>query len=141
MRRLVLPFVLGAVGLAGCGSSVEGTITIDGQAAIIDRCESAEPRGFDGVDIITDDDRYVRLLRDTRGEDINQVVFFDAGKDTGPRLGDCAVGTIRDTSTTINGVKALDGEATLNCDHAYTDQNMEQQRITVVGDLTFDNCH
>jgi len=141
MRRIALPLVLGALGLAGCGSTVEGTITIDGQAAIIDRCESAEPRGFDGVDIVTDDERFIRLLRDTRGESIVQVVFFDAGKDTGPRLGDCAVGTIRDTSTTINGVKALDGEATLNCDHAYTDQNMVEQRITIVGDVTFDNCH
>lgn len=141
MRRRQLPLLLATLGLAACGSSVEGTLSIDGQPAVLDRCESAAPRGFDGVDLITDDERYVRLLRDTRGEDIVSVIFFDAGRDSGPILGDCAMGTIESTGTRINDVTALDGEAVIDCDHSYTDQNMEQQRVTVVGDVTFSNCH
>ena len=39
------------------------------------------------------------------------------------------------------GPTALDGEAKIDCDHTYTDQNMMEQRVVVVGDVTFSNCH
>ncbi|MEQ9498004.1 MAG: hypothetical protein RIT81_14130 [Deltaproteobacteria bacterium] len=124
-----------------CGSSVEGTLTIDGTTAELDRCESLEPKGFDGVDLVTTDDRLVRLYRDSLGTEITEVSFFPAGRQMGPRLGACATGSILDSNTRINDVVALDGDAKIDCDHSYIDENNAMQRVVVSGDVIFEGCH
>ncbi len=87
------------------------------------------------------DDRIVRLYRDTLGTEITDVSFFAAGQDRGPKLGACATGEILSTSTRINDVVALDGEAKIDCDKSYVDENGVDQRVTVTGDVTFEQCH
>jgi len=122
-------FGLGLFLMVGCGSTLEGELTVDGVALTWDRCESLAPKGFDGVDLVSRDERTVRLLR--QGKAVVGVGFFEPEVAVGSNLGNCASGEITDTSEEINRVRVLEGYADIDC----------TATVRLEGSVEFSGCH
>jgi hypothetical protein len=106
--------LLGGASVAGCGSSVGGSLTVEGELVDFAACSSLEPGGMQGVHLDLVDGRTVRLSRDGSQQIVN-VGFFEAGADLGASLGPCARGRVVDTDRIVNRVRVLDGSADFDC--------------------------
>ncbi len=120
---------LGLLLMAACGSTLEGELTVDGVALTWDRCESLAPKGFDGVDLVSREERTIRLLR--QGTAVVGVGFFEPEVAVGSNLGGCASGEISDTNEEINGVRVLEGYADIDC----------TATVRLEGSVKFSGCH
>lgn len=129
-RRLLL---LGWVFVSGACTATDGFLEIEGEVAEIEGCRSSRPDGWEGVDILLDRKRALRLFRDSLGSDAVVLVGFfeDPSSNAGILVGDCATGVIREQDWFTKGVQHLEGEANLNC----------ADPLTVVGQVTFAHCH
>lgn len=115
--------------LVGCGSSLEGEVTVDGVPLLWNRCESLAPAGHEGVDLISEDERTIRLL--SEGGALVKVGFFEPEADVGADLGACATGEVVDTNMEVNGVRVLEGQADLDCNAT----------VRLIGSVMFSGCH
>lgn len=113
-----------------CTAHFTGALEIDGQPFEILTCHSGQALGFSGVELVDARDRRVRVAQDIDGTPA--VVYFASGQERGEPLGSCAtIHTQRGTGV-IDGVRNVDGTASLSCKTA-------ERRVT--GDVRFENCH
>jgi hypothetical protein len=116
--------------LAGCKAHVTSSLQIDGTAFAPAICKSGQARGFAGVELIDDQKRRLRLVQTLDGT--FQAVYFPAGADAGQTLGSCGTMTLQNGIAVVNGVRNVEGNATLSCGGG---------GHTLVGSVTFDGCH
>ncbi|MEO1230300.1 MAG: hypothetical protein AAFZ18_15460 [Myxococcota bacterium] len=131
--RIRRGLLMGSLIVSGACTATDGTIEIEGEQAAIEGCRSSRPDGWDGVDILLDRKRALRLFRDSLGSDTVVLVGFfeDPSSNAGILVGDCAVGEIKEQDWFSEGVQHLEGEATLDC----------IDPLKVSGHVTFAHCH
>ncbi len=128
-RPFPLVLTLTVAGLA-CTAHFAGAIQVDGQPFQLVTCHSGQASGFSGVELVDVRDRRLRIAQNLDGSPA--VAYFASGQTLGELLGPCA--TIRAGFGTgvINGVRNLEGTASLYC-------QSPERRVT--GSVRFENCH
>jgi hypothetical protein len=121
---------LAALALAGCTAHVTSALRIDGAPFTPTTCLSGEGRGFSGIELGDADGRRLRLGTNLDGT--TWVAAFQPGQAVGEVLGPCARATVRPGTGVVNGVRNLEGDATLAC---------ATERRRVDGTVRFENCH
>jgi hypothetical protein len=133
MPRPTRPFPLvvtfAVAGLA-CTAHTAGTLQVDGQPFEPVTCHSGQASGFSGVELVDVRDRKLRIAQNLDGSPA--VVYFPSGRPVGEPLGPCATIHAGPGTGVINGVRNLDGTATLSC-------QTPERRVT--GSVRFENCH
>jgi hypothetical protein len=115
---------------AGCSAKLAGDVSINGQATSLTECRNGSVYGYRGVELTADNGTRLRMAATVTGE--VEVAVLAKGSDKGVRLGTCGTLQIADQNSTINGVKNVEGAATLNCNGA---------GFTLKGNASFSNCH
>ncbi len=116
--------------LAGCAPHVTSSLQIDGTAFVPKTCNSGQARGFAGVELVDDQQRRLRLAQTLEGA--FQAVYFPPGASTGETLGRCGTMTLRNGVAVVNGVRNVEGKATLSCSGG---------GHTFGGSVDFEGCH
>jgi len=115
---------------AGCSNQLSGDLEINGERVELTSCRNGIAYGFRGVELTAGTGTRVRIAVTATGE--ADVVVAPGGSDKGTRLGLCGAFTVADQRSEINGVKNVEGKATLDCKAA---------GFTVKGGASFSNCH
>ena len=116
--------------LVGCAAHVTSNVQVDGLPFVPTTCRSGQARGFAGVELTDGSQRRLRLAEALDGQ--FQAVYFPPGVPVGENLGACGVITFQDGSGVVNGIRNVDGNATLRC---------EAGKYKVTGDVLFEGCH
>jgi hypothetical protein len=109
---------------------VTSSLQIDGTAFVPTICKSGQARGFAGVELIDDQQRRLRLAQTLDGG--FQAVYFPSGSSVGKNLGSCGTMTLQNGTAVVNGVRNVEGNATLHCG---------SEGHTLVGSVVFERCH
>jgi hypothetical protein len=128
--RLVSLAVVTVAAITACTAHFTGALEIDGQPFEILTCHSGQALGFSGVELVDARDRRVRVAQDIDGTPA--VVYFASGQERGEPLGPCATIRTQRGTGVIDGVRNVDGTASLSC-------KTPERRVT--GDVRFENCH
>lgn len=124
-------FVLIVATLAlGCSNKLAGELDVDGSRFELESCRSGQVYGFAGVELRAKDGRKLRLVQTPTGE--AGVVLFGDGKTTGEEVALCGPFTVKQQNSTINDIKNVEGEASLDCTGG---------GHTIKGSVAFANCH
>jgi len=129
-RRAIFGAVLWLGAIAGCVAHTNSTLRVDGTSFVPVICQSGQTRGFVGVELVDEQQRRLRLAQGVDGG--LQAVYLPPGAAVGVHLGDCGALTLNATTTSVNGVKNVDGHAELSCDRGPN---------TVTGHVVFESCH
>jgi hypothetical protein len=116
--------------LTACAAHVSGSLQVDGTAFVPATCRSGQALGFAGVELADDQQRRLRLVQAVDGT--FQAVYFPPGQSVGQNLGSCGTMTLQNGVAVVNGVRNVEGRATLNCSggsHALS------------GSVAFEGCH
>ena len=124
---LVLSLTLG---FAACKAELKSDLSIDGNSFEPKKCRSGQAFGFSGVEFKDNAGTRVRLLQTPTGGAV--AVVFDPGAKTGTELGACGPLKLVTQNSTINNIKNVMGEATLDC---------TANARTLKGTIQFKNCH
>jgi hypothetical protein len=116
--------------LVGCAAHVTSSLKIDGSDFVPTTCRSGQVRGFAGVELADGQQRRLRLAQAVDGT--FQVIYFSPGAPVGENLGSCGTMTLQNGIAVVNGVRNVEGNATLSCRGA---------RNTVLGSVAFKGCH
>ena len=128
MRRTIL---LALVLVAGCSAKIKGSLKLDGADLKITGCRSGVPFNFSGVELSADNGKRLRLVQAIDGS-VN-VAIFDKDQSQGQAIeGSCGTITLKTQNSEINGVKNIEGTATLKC---------AANGHTLEGSISFENCH
>jgi hypothetical protein len=109
---------------------VTSSLQIDGSTFVPTTCRSGQARGFAGVELADEQQRRLRLAQAVDGT--LQVIYFSPGTPVGENLGSCGTMTFQNGIAVVNGVRNVEGNATLSCGGA---------RNTVLGSIAFEGCH
>jgi len=109
---------------------VTGGLQVDGTAFVPTTCRSGQLRGFGGVELADDQQRRLRLAQALDGT--FQVVYFPPGHPVGQNLGSCGTLTFQNGIAVVNGVRTVEGSATLNCSGGSD---------TLSGSVAFEGCY
>jgi len=112
--------------LVACSNKLSGELTVDGTPFTLSSCRSGKVYNVVGVELVAEDGRKLRL--GVRPDGQAEAFVLAAGAPTGDSLGPCGALTVSDQNSTVNGVRNVQGSATLDCSR-------------VKGKLTFENCH
>jgi hypothetical protein len=118
------------VASTACAAHFSGALQVDGQPFELADCHSGQALGFSGVELLDARDRRLRVAQNLDGSP--SVVYFPSGQQVGEPLGSCAKIKTGFGTGVVNGVRNVDGTATLSCE-------TPQRRVT--GDVHFENCH
>jgi hypothetical protein len=118
-RAVVLALAL----LVGCGPRINGAIRVDGKPFAVRSCRVGAVRGFFGVDIVSREGGFVRLVYDPSGQ--AAAYLFSPGAATGVALGLCGPMAL------VNYSVHARGSATLSC---------RSPEHSLEGELRFDRC-
>ena len=118
------------VALVGCAPHVTSSVQIDGTAFVPTSCRSGQSRGFAGVELADSQQRRLRLAQALDGR--FQAIYFPPGTSVGENLGMCGAMTFQNGIAVVNGVRNVEGTATLNCGTG---------RYKVAGDIAFRGRH
>jgi len=120
---------LGAAGVV-LRPPVDGSLEVDGTPLAELRCQSGQRLGFAGVEIKDASGRRLRL--GTTLDGTGAVAYFPPGSLVGENLPACASVDIRPGVGVLNGIRNLDGVATLSC---------VTSRHRITGSLSLESCH
>jgi hypothetical protein len=129
-RLVPLAVVVLAAGATACTAHFTGKLEIDGQPFEVLTCNSGQALGFSGVELADARDRRVRVAQDIDGTPA--VVYFSSGQQRGEPLGSCATIQLQRGTGVVDGVRNVDGTASLSC-------KTPERRVT--GNVRFENCH
>lgn len=127
MRRLWACFV---VAFVGCAAHLTSSVQIDGTAFVPTACRSGQARGFAGVELADSQQRRLRLAQALDGK--FQAIYFPPGASVGENLGTCGAMTLQNGIAVVNGIRNVEGTATLSCGTG---------RYKVNGAVAFEGCH
>jgi hypothetical protein len=113
-----------------CTAHFSGALQVDGQPFELAACRSGQALGVSGVELLDARDRRQRVAQNLDGSPA--VVYFPSGQEVGEPLGPCAKIQAGAGTGVVNGVRNVDGTATLSCE-------TPQRRVT--GSVRFENCH
>ena len=116
--------------LVGCTAHVTSSLKVDGVPFVPTTCRSGQASGFSGVELVDDRGQRLRLAQALDGT--FQGVYFPSGNPIGENLGACGTLNVQQGFGVVNGVRNLDGGATLAC---------STERHKVTGSANFKNCH
>ncbi len=119
-----------SMALVACTTHVASSIQVDGRSFSPRTCRSGQALGFSGVELVDQPGQRLRLARLLDGT--FQVVYFPAGSETGETLGACGTMTLEEEGAVINGIRDVEGSATLACGGS---------KHKVTGALRFQGCH
>lgn len=128
--RITLSSLLVSLVLAGCSNELKGSVTVDGEDFALASCRSGQVYGFVGVEVVSKDGAKLRVAQAPTGEAVTFLIPADAS--TGVEVGRCGSFSVSTQNSTINDVKNVEGEATLECDGS---------GHTIKGTFSFSNCH
>ncbi len=126
----LLSLALLSCALFACSNELKGEVTVDGEAFVLDSCRSGQVYGYVGVEVVSKTGQKIKIAQLLSGE--SSVYYFPAGQPTGVELGACGPFQVVTQSSTINDIKNVEGEATLDC---------ERGGHVLKGSFTFSNCH
>jgi hypothetical protein len=127
VRALALSF---AILTLGCTAHLSGSLQVDGVPFRPIHCRSGQALGFEGVELADENAARLRLAQSLDGT--SMTVYFPPGGKIGDSLGACSTLHAVPGTGVVDGVKNLDGDATLSC---LTPPH------TARGSITFKNCH
>jgi hypothetical protein len=116
--------------LTACAAHVTSSLQVDGTAFVPTTCRSGQARGFAGVELADDQQRRLRLVQALDGT--FQAVYFPPGHSVGQNLGSCGAMTLQNGIAVVNGIRNVEGSATLNCGGGPN---------TLKGSIAFEGCH
>jgi hypothetical protein len=122
--------IAAAVLLGACTAHVTSALKVDGAPFTPTTCVSGEGRGFPGIELGDAQGRRLRLATNLEG--FTGVAYFTPASAVGEPLGTCARMNTWQGVGVINGVRNLEGDATLTC------QTISRR---VEGRVQFENCH
>lgn len=117
-------------GLSACSNELKGSLTVDGEAFSLKSCRSGQVYGFAGVEIVSDKGAKLRIAQAPTGEGV--AFYIPPAAATGEEIGVCGAFKLSTQNSTINDVKNVEGEATLDCEAA---------GHKIKGSFSFSNCH
>lgn len=118
------------VAAVGCTAKLSGDLDVGGKKFEPESCRSGQALGFSGVELTAKDGRRVRIAQSASGK--GQFIVFEKGEVAGVELGECGPFQLETQNSTINNIRNVKGNATLEC---------EANGIAVKGAITFENCH
>jgi hypothetical protein len=119
------------IALTGCYAHVTGDLQIDGTPFAATACRAGAPLGFPGIELADDHGRRLRLAQNIDGT--LAAAYLPPGQPVGDVLSSqCGAVYAQQGTGVINGVRNIDGSATLSCQTA---------SHRVVGNVRFENCH
>jgi hypothetical protein len=124
---ILLPLLVLA---SACTAKLGGDVSVNGRALEPTSCRSGAVYGFRGVEVTGKSGVRLRVAATETGN--GHVVVMPAGSAVGQDLGACGPFQVDDQNSTINGVKNVEGKATLDC---------AVDEAQVKGSLSFQNCH
>jgi hypothetical protein len=132
MRALRLSLAILGLGCAGfgCAGHLAGDLKIDGVPFHPIHCRSGKALGFEGVELGDENAARLRLAQSSDGT--SMTVYFPPGSAVGDSLGACSTLNVVPGTGAVDGIKNLDGDATLSC---LTPPH------TARGTIRFKNCH
>jgi hypothetical protein len=116
--------------LCACTAHVTSELKVDGAPFTPTTCVSGQSRGFPGIELGDAQGRRLRLATNLEG--FTGVAYFTPASTVGEGLGTCARMNTWQGVGVINGVRNLEGDATLTC------QTISRR---VEGRVQFKNCH
>ncbi len=116
--------------LTACAAHVTSSLQVDGTAFVPTTCRSGQARGFAGVELADDQRRRLRLVQALDGT--FQAVYFPPGHPVGQNLGSCGTLTLQNGIAVVNGIRNVEGSATLDCVGGSN---------TLKGSVSFEGCH
>ncbi len=126
-RALALSF---AIFTLGCTSHLSGDLKIDDVPFHPTHCRSGKALGFEGVELADENAARLRLAQSSDGTPM--TVYFPPGSPVGDALGPCSTLNAVPGTGAVDGIKNVDGDATLSC---LTPPH------TASGRISFKNCH
>ncbi|WP_106393184.1 hypothetical protein [Enhygromyxa salina] len=111
-----------------CVAELGGALKVDGESFTPTSCRAGQVNGFQGVDLIDESGRTVRLVQ-TPTNQPNAILI--AGQQV-IDLGVCGTMSVERQTSSVNDVTNVMGEATLAC---------EAEGHSLSGTATFKNCH
>jgi hypothetical protein len=114
----------------GCTAHLSGNLQIDGVPFQPIHCRSGKALGFEGVELADENAARLRLARSADGTPM--TVYFPPGSTIGDALGACSTLHAVPGTGVVDGVKNLEGDATLSC---LTPPH------TARGTIQFKDCH
>lgn len=123
--RLLAPLTL-----AACTAHVTSSVKINGVPFQPTTCVSGQSHGFPGVELA--DPQGNRLRMGTNFDGTTAVAYFTPASPVGDVLGTCANLSVQQGTGVINGVRNLEGSASLSC---------RTERNQIEGAVLFENCH
>ena len=128
--RITRSIALASLVLVGCSNELKGSLTIDDADFALESCRSGQVYGFVGVEVVSKEGAKLRVAQAPTGEAVAFVI--PAGTSTGVEVGRCGSFHVSTQNSTINDVKNVEGEATLEC---------EGSGHSIKGSFSFSNCH
>jgi hypothetical protein len=119
-----------ALGGLGCTGHLSGALKIDGVPFQPIHCRSGKALGFEGVELTDENAARLRLAQSLDGSPM--TVYFPPGQTIGISLGACSTLRAEAGTGTVDGVRNLEGNATLSC---LTPPH------TARGTIRFKDCH
>jgi len=116
--------------LTACAAHVTSSLQVDGTDFVPTTCRSGQASGFAGVELADDQQRRLRLVQAVDGA--FQAVYFPPGQSVGQNLGSCGTLTLQNGVAVVNGIRNVEGRATLNCGGG---------SHTLNGSVAFEGCH
>ena len=117
--------------VVGCSAELKSDLTIDGAGWKPSGCDNGVQLGYRGVALSGPGGRSLRIAATMT--DQAQVVLITNGAEAQViESGSCGQMRMADQNSTINGVKNVEGKATLDC---------SASGVTIKGTITFGNCH
>ena len=116
--------------LTACAAHVTSSLQVDGTAFVPTACRSGQALGFAGVELADDQQRRLRLVQALDGT--FQAVYFPPGHPVGQNLGSCGTMTLQNGIAVVNGIRNVEGKATLNCGGGSN---------ALRGSVAFEGCH
>jgi hypothetical protein len=122
--------LLVAMAAMGCTNKLSGDLKVDGKPFALASCRSGEASGFTGVVLNGKSGAELRIERAPGGKAL--VFFHPSSGATGDRVGACGTITVTRQNSRVNNIYNVEGRVDLNCTGG---------KHTVVGKVTFKNCH
>ena len=131
-RPFLIATVLAAmVGSYGCSAKLGGSVEVNGEKLGLSSCRNGVAFGFRGVQLTTKSGLRLRIGALPTGA--AGVIVMPKGETVGTELGvPCGAFSISDQKSTINGVRNVEGKASLDCEAA---------GYKIKGEVSFENCH
>ncbi len=114
----------------GCSAKLSSDITVGGEKFEPTECKNGVSFGFMGVQLSDKDGRRIRLAPNADGT--VAIMLFDKGQDVGNTVASCGTMSLAQQNSEINGVKNVQGKATLACGEGPGE---------IKGSISFENCH